>query len=128
MPIASLNKTITLALSVSDRHASATWYAEILGFTLRYHADEMGWSEMATLTEGVTLGFGDQGAASPGNATPVFGTDDLDASRLAMEAAGVVFEGDTDVMDGMVKLATFFDPDGNTLMLAQDLAEAAPSH
>ena len=31
------------------------------------------------------------------------------------------FDGDTDVIEGMVKTATFYDPDGNALMLAQDL-------
>jgi len=38
-----------------------------------------------------------------------------------MEQAGVKFDGETDVVDGMVKTATFYDPDGNALMLAQDL-------
>ena len=28
MPVVSLDNTITLALSVRDRHASADWYAE----------------------------------------------------------------------------------------------------
>ncbi|MCV6548604.1 MAG: hypothetical protein OIF56_15220 [Cohaesibacter sp.] len=38
-----------------------------------------------------------------------------------MEQASVKFDGETIVVDGMVKTATFYDPDGNALMLAQDL-------
>ncbi|QPM91513.1 hypothetical protein PSAL_027660 [Pseudooceanicola algae] len=58
MPVVTLEETITLALSVRDRHASAKWYGEMLGFDLLYHADDAGWSELQTLTTGVTLGLG----------------------------------------------------------------------
>ncbi len=122
MPAASLTSSITIALSVSDRHASAAWYEKTLGFKLRYHADDIGWSEMDTMTKDVILGFGEQAEPSPGNAMPVFGTDDLDSARAALEADGVRFDGETQVVDGMVKLATFYDPDNNALMLAQDLS------
>lgn len=119
--VVSLQKTITLALSVKDRHASAAWYERMLGFGLLYHADEAGWSELATKTPDVTLGLGEQEKAAPGNAVPVFGVENLDAARAALEAEDVRFDGDTIQIDGMVRLATFFDPDGNALMLAQDL-------
>ncbi|MCL6284501.1 VOC family protein [Ruegeria sp. 2012CJ41-6] len=121
MPVASLEQTITLAMSVRDRHASADWYREMLGFDLLYHADDAGWSELATLTKGVTLGLGEQAEPAPGNSVPVFGIADIDAARRDLEAAGVRFDGDTEVIEGMVSTATFYDPDGNALMLAQDL-------
>ncbi len=121
MPVAALENTITIALSVSDRHKSAAWYAEMLGFDLIYHADEAGWSEIATLTEGVTIGLGEQTKPTPGNSVPVFGTADLDTARKNLERVGVRFDGETDVVEGMVKTATFYDPDGNALMLAEDL-------
>ena len=60
MPLVSLDDTITLALSVRDRQASAEWYEKHLGFELLYHADEAGWSELQTKTAGVTLGLGEQ--------------------------------------------------------------------
>jgi CreA protein len=59
-----------------------------------------------------------------GNCVPTWEVEDIDAARAALEAAGVRFDGDTDVNEGMVKLATFFDPDGNALMLSQTLMEA----
>lgn len=124
MALATLDQTITFALSVRDRHASADWYARTLGFELLYHADEAGWSELATFTAGVTLGLGEQGEPSPGNAVPVFGTPDIAATRQAMEDAGVRFDGETIEVEGMVRTATFYDPDNNALMLAQDLTKA----
>ena len=123
MSIISLKDTITIALSVSDRHASAKWYADMLGFEVLYHADEAGWSELQTNTKGVTIGLGEQTKPAPGNAVPVFGVDDLDSARKNLEQADVRFDGDTIVDEGMVKIATFYDPDGNALMLAQDLTE-----
>ncbi|WP_417671988.1 VOC family protein [Roseibium sp.] len=121
MPLVSLENTITIALSVSDRHASARWYEEMLGFEPIYHADEVGWSELRTKTTGVTLGLGEHTKPAPGNCVPVFGTADLDSARLKLEHANVRFDGETDVVEGMVKTATFYDPDGNALMLAEDL-------
>ncbi|MGS4991161.1 VOC family protein [Roseibium sp. RP-7] len=123
MPVVSLDNTITLALSVRDRHASADWYAEKLGFELLYHMDEAGWSELATRTEGVTLGLGEQSEPTPGNTVPVFGVADIAGARSALEEAGVKFDGATETIESMVSTATFYDPDGNALMLAQDLSK-----
>jgi len=125
MSLISVDKTITIALSVKDRHASATWYQEMLGFELLYHADEEGWSEVQTNTAGVTIGLGEHTKPAPGNCVPVFGIAGLDAARQKLEQAKVKFDGDTDVVEGMVKTATFYDPDGNALMLAEDLTGAA---
>jgi len=121
MALISLKDTITVAFSVKDRHASAKWYSDMLGFETLYHADEAGWSELSTNREGVTIGFGEHTEPAPGNCVPVFGIDDIDAARQKLEKAGVKFDGETDVVEGMVKTATFYDPDGNALMLAEDL-------
>jgi len=123
MAHADVDTTITLALSVKDRHASAAWYKEMLGFDVLYHADEAGWSELATKTDGVTLGLGEQEAPSPGNCVPVFGVADIAKARAGLESAGVAFDGATETIDGMVSTATFYDPDKNALMLAQDLTK-----
>ncbi|TCL08648.1 glyoxalase/bleomycin resistance protein/dioxygenase superfamily protein [Shimia isoporae] len=125
MSLISVDQTITIAMSVTDRHASAKWYQNMLGFELLYHADEAGWSEMQTNTAGVVIGFGEHTKPAPGNCVPVFGIADLDAGRQSLEQAGVKFDGDTEVVEGMVKTATFYDPDGNALMLAQDLTGGA---
>ncbi len=125
MAVVTLETTITFAISVKDRHASADWYAKMLGFSLLYHADDAGWSEMATFTTGVTLGLGEQTAPQPGNAMPVFGIADLDAGRAALETEGVRFDGPSEEIPGMVKIATCYDLDNNAFMLAQDLSGGA---
>lgn len=123
MSVVTLDKTITIALSVKDRHASAAWYNEMLGFELNYHIDEAGWSELQTNTDGVTLGLGEHVEPVPGNSVPVFGVADIATARRDLEAAGVAFDGPTDTVEGMVSTATFYDLDKNALMLAQNLAE-----
>ena len=124
MSFISLENTITIALSVKDRHVSADWYQSMLGFDVIYHADEAGWSELQTKTDGVTIGPGEHTKPAPGNCVPVFGIADLDVARAKLENANVKFDGETDVVEGKVKTATFYDPDGNALMLAQDLTNA----
>jgi catechol 2,3-dioxygenase-like lactoylglutathione lyase family enzyme len=123
MPLVDLENTLTLAMSVRDRHASAAWYRDKLGFELIHHIDDAGWSELQTKTVGVTLGLGEQSEPAPGNTVPVFGVADIATARSALEAAGVRFDGDTDTVEGMVSTATFYDPDNNALMLAQDLTK-----
>ena len=124
MSLISLENTITIALSVKDRHASADWYQSMLGFDVIYHADEAGWSELQTKTNGVTIGLGEHTKPAPGNCVPVFGIADLDISRAKLDNANVKFDGETDVVEGMVKTATFYGPDCNALMLAQHLTNA----
>jgi len=121
----SLDQTINIAMSVKDRHVTAKWYETMLGFETLYHADDAGWSELQTNTTGVTIGLGEHTEPVPGNCVPVFGIADLDAARQKLEQANVKFDGETDVVEGMVKTATFYDPDGNALMLAQDLTGGA---
>lgn len=121
MSLISLDETITISLSVTDRHVSAEWYSSMMGFETIYHADDAGWSELQTNTGGVTIGLGEHTKPAPGNCVPVFGIADLDAARQKLELAKVKFDGETDVVEGMVKTATFYDPDGNALMLAEDL-------
>lgn len=115
---------LALALGVRDRKASARWYQDVLGFTPLFESDEMGWIELATEVSRVTIGFSEvEQPQVGGGAVPTFGVRDLDAARAQLEARGVRFDGPTLSHEGMVKLATFYDPDGHTLMLYQDLQQ-----
>jgi CreA protein len=125
MALISVDGTINISMSVKDRHASATWYESLLGFKTLYHADEAGWSELQTNTVGVTIGLGEHTKPAPGNCVPVFGIADLDTARQKLEQAKVKFDGEIDVVEAMVKATTFYDPDGNALMLAEDLTGGA---
>ena len=116
--------TLTCALGVKDRKASIEWYRDVLGFTLLYDAEEIGWCEMQSPVENVQVGFSDvENPEVKGGATLVFGVDDVAAVRKRLEGRGVRFDGDTVTYPGLVILATFFDPDGHTYMLSQSLQQ-----
>lgn len=119
--VSNFTPGLTLALPSTDRKAAAAWYEKHLGFSLMYDAEEIGWCEMATHMEGITVGFAESWQPNPGNCVPVWAVSDLDAARAALEAQGVAFDGPTEVNEGMVKLATFKDRDGNAMMLSEDL-------
>jgi len=123
MSTVKLDSTITLSFNVTNRENTSAWYKKHLGFEELYSVEEIGWTELATNTEGVTIGLGDAEKVTPGGMIPVFGTPDIDAARKGLEAEGIKFDGDTMHVEGMVKIATFYDPDGNAIMLAQDLTQ-----
>jgi predicted enzyme related to lactoylglutathione lyase len=115
---------MTCSMNVRDLKAAIKWYQDVLGFKLLYHLEEMAWCELQSPVARVNVGLGE--AENPdvkGGATPVWGVKDIDAARAKLEAQNVKFDGDTMEIEGMVKLATFYDPDGNKMMLYQSLSE-----
>ena len=116
------NNDLTISIYVADRKKSAAWYTSVLGFELLYDVDEIGWCELQTTIPGVKVGLGDSEKPKIGGPVPVFGVSDVDTARAELESKSVRFDGDTMTIPGMVKLATFYDPDGNAFMLSQDLS------
>jgi len=117
---------LTCALSVKDMDRSIRWYQDVMGFELLYRLDDMGWCELKTGVARVNVGLSQVEKPEPkGGATLTFGVKDINAARKALEANDVRFDGATRVIEGMVKLATFYDPDDNVLMLYQSLGEPA---
>jgi catechol 2,3-dioxygenase-like lactoylglutathione lyase family enzyme len=115
---------LTAALGVTDIERSIAWYRDVLGFEPLYHLEEMGWCELRSPVERVNLGLSQrEKAGGAGGAVLTFGVRDIDAARTRLEARQVRFDGPTQTIPGMVRLATFFDPDDNALMLYQDLKQ-----
>jgi catechol 2,3-dioxygenase-like lactoylglutathione lyase family enzyme len=113
---------LTCALGVRDLDRSIEWYRDVLGFELLYKLDDLRWCELRSPVERVNVGLSEvEEAGGRGGATLTFGVRDLDAARRRLEEGDVRFDGETRTIEGMVRLATFFDPDGNALMLYQDL-------
>lgn len=113
---------LTLAMQVKDRRRATEWYRDVLGYTLLYDVAEIGWCELATATPNVRVGLSEVESPRVGaGPVPTFGVSDIDAARAELEASKVRFDGPTREYPGMVKLATFYDLDGNALMLYQDL-------
>jgi catechol 2,3-dioxygenase-like lactoylglutathione lyase family enzyme len=113
-------------VNVSDLGQALAWYRDMLGFQTVYALEEYGWAEIETPVPGLTIGLGQvEDVGGQGSITPTFRVVDIDAARRHLEGSGVRFDGETSEVPGMVKLATFYDPDGNPWMLAQVLQEAA---
>ena len=113
---------LTCAMEAADLDASIAWYRDVLGFELLYRMDDLGWCELKTAVAGVNVGLSQvETPQVKGGATPTFGVSDIDQARAALETKGVRFDGETITIKDMVRLATFFDPDGNKLMFYQDL-------
>ncbi len=118
------NGTITLSTSVSNIDESIDWFKTVLGFSEIFRAPEAGWAEVTTPTEGVSIGLAqNEKVNGAGGATPVFGVSDIAAARAQLQGKQVKFDGETIEIPGMVKLATFYDPDGNTYMLSESLMD-----
>ena len=116
------DKQLVISIGVSDLERSIEWYRQMLGFEVVYKLAEYGWCEVRTPWDGITLGLGQSEEPKPtGGTTPTFGVKDIEAARRHLEGNGVRFDGDTYEIAGMVKLATFYDPDGNPFMLAEAL-------
>ncbi|MCB9846088.1 MAG: VOC family protein [Phycisphaeraceae bacterium] len=115
------NGEVTLSCKCRDRKKSIDWYTRVLGFELLYDVAEIGWCEMRTPVDKMNIGFSEVEDVQTGGPVPTFGVADIDAARKRLESQGVRFDGDTVTIPGMVKLATFFDPDGNALMFVQSL-------
>ena len=121
------SQNLVISIGVSDLDRAIEWYKDVLGLELVYKLDKYGWCEMATATKHVTIGLGQNEDLKTGGATPTFGVLDIDVARKHLESKDVRFDGDTYEIEGMVKLATFYDPDGNSYMLAQSLTDEIPS-
>jgi catechol 2,3-dioxygenase-like lactoylglutathione lyase family enzyme len=116
---------LTVVYQVSDIKKSIEWFSSVLGFNLLYHMEEMGWCELVTELKGVNVGLSQVEKPNIGLCGKLtWGVKDIDKARKILETKKVRFDGPTQEIPGMVKLATFFDPDGNPMMFFQDLQGA----
>ena len=118
----SYQGALVCSINVSDLDRSIAWYRDGLGFEEIYRMADYGWCEMRSPVEGVTIGLQQsESGFGPGGATLAFRVADVAAARKHMESIGTKFDGDIVVIPGDdgVKLANFFDPDGNALTFAE---------
>jgi predicted enzyme related to lactoylglutathione lyase len=115
---------VTASMGVTSLDKSIAWYGEVLGFTLLYQDDEIGWCEMSTHMTGVNVGLSEnQEVKQGGGATSVWSVSDVEAAKAHLAALNVRQDGDIQTIPEMVRLLTFYDPDGNAMMFAQSLVE-----
>lgn len=115
---------LTASMGVTSLDASIEWYGRVLGLTLLYRVEEIGWCEMASHMPGVNVGLSEnREVIQGGGATNVWSVTDIEAAKAHLDAQGVKQDGEIMTIPGLVRLLTFFDPDGNAWMFAQSLQE-----
>ena len=110
--------------NVSDLEAAKKFYGGVLG--LKKSFEMQGWAEYSHENGGAAVGLNAMGAGSSGQAggaTVVLGIENLDATMKKLGSVGVKFAGEIMEIPGVVRIATFHDPFGNTLQLAQTLIQ-----
>jgi len=111
---------LTCSFAVKSLDKSIAWYRDVLGFDLLYRRDDIAWCELSTGVDKVNVGLSErQEAGGTGGSTLTFGVTDLEAAKAALDGHGVRQDGDIMEIDGLVRLLTFYDPDGNALMFYQ---------
>ena len=105
---------------VDDFESAKKFYGQVLGMKKTFEAQE--WAEFAGAEgeESIGIAANPRAGKEPG-ATVVLDVHDIERERKRLESAGVKFEGKTEEIPGIVRLATFRDPYGNRLQLAQAL-------
>jgi predicted enzyme related to lactoylglutathione lyase len=109
--------------SVDDFDQAKRFYGDVLGLKKTLEIEQ--WAEFCGGEGEASIGVsGRQITTSrePG-ATVVLRVDDIARECKRLESGGVKFEGKTEEIPGMVKLATFRDPSGNRLQLCQVLMQ-----
>jgi predicted enzyme related to lactoylglutathione lyase len=115
---------LTCSVNVLDIQEAMRWYQEVLGFEPIYYLEELGWCELKSPVPFANVGLSQVEKMPPpgGNAVLTWGVKDIEQARGELESHEVRFDGDIRTIEGMVKLATFYDPDGNCYMLYQDIS------
>ena len=103
---------------VKDLDAGRAFYTQKLGFTETYVDDEGRWAKLERDAMEIAIAEGDP-AEEAGVATVDVENVKAEAERLRAEgvAVGVVLE-----LHGEMRLLDVFDPDGNRIQLAEDVA------
>lgn len=115
---------LTCVIQVSDLSTSKAWYQEVLGFELLFELPDQQFCELASPVDRVSVGLSQVSEFKTGSGTTLtFGVKNMETARSELESQGVRFDGPTEEIPGIVKLAALFDPDNNRLMLYQSLGD-----
>ena len=111
-----------VGIPTRDLPRARAFYGETLALRHDAHSENEFWAGDTCLTiwEPERQGFP---FAPQKNAHLALRVDDVAAARARLEAAGVVFHGET-LDTGVCHMALFSDPDGNDLMLHRRYAPA----
>ena len=119
----AISRVDTVGIPSQDAERSRRFYLETLELRPDEHARYEFWAGDTCFAIWEPARFGGEFAPQP-NGIALFRVDDVEAARVELEAKGVEFEGET-FDSGVCHMATFFDPDGNRLLLHRRYAPYA---
>lgn len=109
--------------NVQSLDRSLEFYTKKLGFELLFHNSEWGMAMVKTNTEHGIIGLSEAEGVVPSTSSIVFEVADIESSVHKLQELGVTFVGEIETIPDFVKLATFVDPDGHSLMISEQLTE-----
>jgi predicted enzyme related to lactoylglutathione lyase len=112
--------TVTIWYNVKSTARTLAFYTEKLGFKVFYENDTVGMVMVKTNVEGCIIGFSKAETVVPSTSSTVFDVENIEQAVQILQQKGVQFIGEIRTIPGVTKLATFIDPDGHNLMLAED--------
>ena len=111
--------TLLIQLGVSNLDRSIEFYTKVLEFKMSERRDDLKFAHIETNVPGLQIGLNEiETPKGTGSSVLNIGVADVVSARKALEARGLAFRGETQIIPGKVALATFADPDGNVLRLA----------
>jgi predicted enzyme related to lactoylglutathione lyase len=116
--------TVTIWYNVKSAEHTLAFYTQKLGFKLLYQNDEAGMVMVQTNSQDCVIGFSEAETVVPSTSSTVFDVENIEQAVQTLQQKGVLFSGGIRTIPGITKLATFTDPDGHNLMLAEDLMES----
>ncbi|REK75108.1 VOC family protein [Paenibacillus paeoniae] len=114
---------LTVWYSVTNLEQTLKFYSEKLSFEVIFHDSSSGMAMVNTNTQDCVLGFSEAEAVEASTSSTVFEVHNIEEAMKQLEEKGVSFIGEVEHIPDMVKLATFVDPDGHNLMLAESITE-----
>lgn len=108
----------TVIIGVTDMARSIRLYRDLLGLPCRTADDRWTEFDVGGHTLALHVHDGHSAANSHGVVTLCITVADLDGAAVQLRASGYVVDGPAE-MEGVGRLATFRDPDGVTISLAQ---------
>ena len=114
---------VSIWYNVSNLERTLEFYSGKLGFEVTFHDPANGMAMVNTNTKDCVIGFSEAQAVEPATSSTVFEVINIEEAMKQLEAKVVDFIGGEAYLAGLATLATFVDPDGHNLMLAETLVE-----